>query len=128
MNKSIITSVALLACVSFGTHATTQTDSWSGADKTKHVIAGAVVGSVSELYFEHNNSEHPILNAVAVGSLVGAAKEGVDALGHGDASLKDFTMTVAGAVGGALVGHGVYLIVVPESHGTKTVIGIKTTF
>lgn len=74
-------------------------DPWWGPDKALHLTAGfglsAVAYAIGLLAFDDRWAATGLGGGVAIG--LGAGKEGVDALGLGTPSWKDFTWTVVGA-------------------------------
>jgi uncharacterized protein YfiM (DUF2279 family) len=76
-------------------------DSWTGPDKIKHLGAGFVAAVVVTIV-----AVDPFLG-FAAGAAVAAGKELWDAANSATntASVKDFVVTVVGAVGGSVVGN-----------------------
>ena len=87
-------------------------DPWWGRDKALHFGASATIAAggygVGTLIFERRAEAALFGGGIAVG--VGAAKEGLDALGMGTPSFKDFTWDVIGAAFGVAVGLGIDLL------------------
>lgn len=88
----------LLATALIAATASANADEWTGADKTKHVVAGAAVSSIVTSVTK--NELHGFLAGVAVG----VGKELYDAHGSGHPSMKDLAWTVAGSYMGAKLG------------------------
>lgn len=81
----LIAATSILAAA--GAHA----DEWTGADKTKHFVVGAVTSSL--VLLSTKSEGHALLAACGLG----AAKEIYDARTNGHtASAKDFAVTCAG--------------------------------
>lgn len=97
---------ALILTVSMGS---SRADEWTGPDKERHALAGALVGAGATLVFK--NELHGVLAAAAVG----AGKELWDATSkRGHPSFKDFAVTALGGVIGARVSG---LLVLPARDG-----------
>lgn len=85
-------------------------DSWWGSDKALHFgfAAGLAAGGYAAgtaLWSPPRWRAAALGGGVAIG--LGAAKEGWDALGHGDPSWKDFTWDVIGAVFGLAAAYAI---------------------
>ncbi len=97
--------VLALLCVP----ARARADDWLGPDKKLHFAAAggiAVAGyGGAALVFDHRWERAAIGGGLAIAA--GAAKEGWDATGRGDPSIKDFTWDVIGAAVGVAVAWGV---------------------
>lgn len=80
-------------------------DPWFGRDKALHFGASAVIAggayAVAATQFEARGPRLLVGGATAI--VVGAAKEGADALGLGDPSWRDFTWDIVGAAAGLVV-------------------------
>lgn len=98
MKKLIISALIALSCLSaFAADPGFFNDKWTGPDKTKHLIAGTIVGALGTGV---TGSEW---KGAAAGCAVGAAKEIYDAK-HKDthiSSFQDFAVTCLGSVVGA---------------------------
>lgn len=104
--KTII--AILLAMLSTITHA----DSWTGADKNKHIAIGAMIGFSTTMI-----TGDPTHGLIA-GASIGIAKEFYDMnQSKHTASYKDAIVTIGGAMFGAYVGN---LIITPTSISYKT--------
>ena len=94
-------------------------DDWLGPDKLLHFgAATALAGggyAASSLVFDPKLARAAAGFGIAVG--LGAAKEGVDALGYGDPSGKDFAWDVAGALVGSALALVVDSLLFDESSG-----------
>lgn len=95
---------ALLATSMFVACGPVHADAWTGTDKDKHVIAGALVGTAVAAY-----TQDRVAGAVA-GAVVGAAKELYDSTGRGQVSAKDLIVTAIGGAAGAYLG-GFFVVV-----------------
>jgi putative lipoprotein len=88
-------------------------DEWWGTDKALHFSVSAGLASAAyaaAIPFTERREVRCIVGASA-SLLIGATKEGYDALGHGDPSWRDFTWDVAGTAVGVLVAYSLdYLI------------------
>ncbi len=77
-------------------------DDWWGRDKALHFLASATIAggtyAVGTLKWDSRLPSAGL--ALGVTLAAGATKEGWDALGHGDASWKDFAWDVVGAIAG----------------------------
>jgi putative lipoprotein len=84
-------------------------DPWWGQDKALHfgVSAGLAATSYAGFSLVLDGRAERAAAGAGLTITLGAAKEGWDATGHGDASFKDFTWDVAGAA----VGTGLALLV-----------------
>ena len=87
-------------------------DPWLGRDKALHFTACFTIAGLGYLVASLATERRPVRIATALGlSLAaGLAKEGWDALGHGDASVRDLTWDAAGAVMGTAAGVGLDLL------------------
>lgn len=92
-------------------------DAWKGPDKTKHVLAGAAVGSSITLL-----TERPEYGVLAT-AIVAAGKEANDRRGYGTCSLQDFAVTLAA---GTAAAYGTKLMILPLKDGA--VISYTTKF
>lgn len=124
MHGSWARGVALLSCTLLlltwagSARADVDPDPWWGKDKALHfglsaAIAGGSYGA-GRAIFDRRLDAAIFGGGVAVG--VGAAKEGVDALGYGDPSWKDFTWDVAGTIVGLAIALGVDLLITHATH------------
>lgn len=111
MVKYLLASALLVASVS------SYADEWTGADKSKHFLAGVAVSSIATAVAKDE------LHGFLAGSAVGVAKEIYDSTGAGQASLKDLAWTVAGAYLGAKLGG---VIIAPTPKGLQ--IGLVRQF
>jgi putative lipoprotein len=88
-------------------------DPWFGRDKAAHFTVSAVIASttyaISTTAFRARYP--PLLIGGGLTLAIGGAKEGIDALGFGDPSWKDFTWDVIGAVVGLGLAWGIDLAV-----------------
>lgn len=84
-------------------------DPWFGPDKRLHLAASAGIAfggdALGERYLDSELGGLAVGAGLALGA--GAAKEGWDALGHGDPSWRDFTWDVIGAAVGLGLAVGV---------------------
>jgi uncharacterized protein YfiM (DUF2279 family) len=95
-------SIPLLALLV--AHATpARAEPWDGPDKRVHLVAGVAVAANGVVLANalELDAAGRALSGLALGVTVGAAKEGLDALGLGTASAADFAWTAAGALVGA---------------------------
>ena len=93
---------AFLVAFGFNQAALAADDEWWGRDKSLHFLASATIaGGTYALGTLEWDSRLPVAGvALGVTMTAGATKEGWDALGHGDASWKDFAWDVVGAIAG----------------------------
>lgn len=86
-------------------------DPWFGRDKALHfgVSAGVSAAGYAVGTTFLPARAHCLALGVGAGVVVGAAKEGVDALGFGTPSMRDFAWDVAGSVVGAAAAWAVDL-------------------
>lgn len=112
MIKKLFLIVSLATTVNFA-HA----DEWTGSDKNKHFIAGAVAASAITYYTKDET------RGFMYGAAIGLAKEIYDAAGNGDPSFKDFAVTALGAFVGAKI-TGLYIV--PQKDGVF--VGYNTKF
>jgi hypothetical protein len=83
-------------------------DAWKGPDKTKHILAGALIGG-SVTYM----TERPEYGVLA--TLVAAAgKEANDRRGYGTCSFQDFAVTMAAGIAAS---YGTKLVILPLNDG-----------
>lgn len=77
-------------------------DPWTGPDKERHFAASAgIAGGGYALGLSAFDARWKALVAGGAAAIVaGAAKEGVDALGYGTPSWRDFTWDILGAAAG----------------------------
>lgn len=108
-------------------------DPWLGPDKALHFGASFAVAAggyaVGTAFLPARS--HCLALGVGAGVVVGAAKEGADALGLGSPSIRDFAWDVAGSVVGAAAAWAVDLALrgvsdahpalAPPSHGAPQV-------
>ena len=92
-------------------------DAWKGPDKTKHVVAGALIGS-SVTYM----TERPEYGVLAT-FVAAAGKEANDRRGYGTCSFQDFAVTMASGIAAS---YGTKLMVLPLKDGA--VISYTTKF
>lgn len=85
-------------------------DAWIGADKNKHMVAGAVVGSMATLVFKDKWA------GVATGVAVALAKELHDVKGKGTCSFQDFAVTALAATAAS---YGTIYIITPRYVGVS---------
>ncbi len=101
MRKSLAIVSATLTISQVRPHA--HAEPWDGPDKPMHLVAGTAIaanGTVLMRIFELDADE-ATLAGLTLGVVAGAAKEGLDALGLGEASAADFAWTALGALLGA---------------------------
>ncbi len=93
---------ALLTTLGFNGVARASDDEWWARDKALHFLASATIagGTYAAGTLAWDSRVPTIGVALGVTLGVGAAKECWDGLGHGDASWKDFTWDVVGALAG----------------------------
>ncbi len=101
--------LALLVLTRAGAARAEDPDPWWGRDKALHfgVSVALAAGSYGASSLVLDQRWQRAATAGGFTITVGAAKEGWDAMGHGDPSWKDFTWDVAGAA----VGTGLALLV-----------------
>jgi putative lipoprotein len=121
MKVRLVASVAFLTALSAAhTARADDSDPWWGKDKALHfgISIGIAAGSygAASLVFDRRAERAATAGAVTIS--VGAAKEGWDAMGHGDPSFKDFTWDVAGAAVGT--GLAFLLDLALSGHGSET--------
>ena len=91
-------------------------DAWFGRDKALHFGASAVIAgsgyAVGTALFDGRLA--PALLGGSVALAAGAAKEGRDALGYGNASWRDFAWDAIGTAFGVGVALGIDLLVRPS--------------
>jgi putative lipoprotein len=108
--SAVASFLALIPAASADPAASSSSDEWFGRDKALHFSAAAGLAAGGYAVGTALWSP-PRLPAVALGGGLalglGAAKEGWDALGHGDPSWKDFTWDAIGAVCGLAVAYAV---------------------
>ncbi len=83
-------------------------DAWKGPDKTKHILAGAAVGSSITLL-----TDKPVYGVLAT-AVVAAGKEANDRRGYGTCSFQDFAVTMAAGIAAS---YGTKLIILPLKDG-----------
>ena len=87
-------------------------DPWFGRDKFAHFVVATSLAT--ETYVIAVNNTGARWHAIAIGAgvtlAVGAGKEGWDALGHGNASWRDFAWDAIGAAAGLGVAWGLDLL------------------
>ncbi len=77
-------------------------DDWTGADKSRHLLAGAFIAAAATA------ASRDEFTGFAAGTAAGLLKELHDAAGHGKPSTKDFLVTVLGAyLGAKLTGYAI---------------------
>lgn len=91
-------------------------DAWKGPDKTKHVLAGAAVGSSVTLM-----TERPEYGVLAT-AVIAAGKEAWDRRGHGTCSFQDFSVTLGAGIASS---YGVKWLVLPVKNGVVVSYSIK---
>ena len=86
-------------------------DPWFGRDKALHFGVSAVIASSTYAIMttQFRPRYQPLLISAGFTLAIGAGKEGLDALGYGDPSWKDFAWDVIGTVVGLGVGWGIDL-------------------
>lgn len=92
-------------------------DAWKGPDKTKHVAAGALIGS-SVTYM----TERPEYGVLAT-FVAAAGKEANDRRGYGTCSFQDFAVTMASGIAAS---YGTKLVILPLKDGA--IISYTTKF
>lgn len=87
--------------------ATANADEWWGPDKALHlaVSTGISASSYAVAAAFTERRELRILSGVGTSLLLGAAKEGYDALGYGDPSWRDFAWDALGAGVGTAIAY-----------------------
>lgn len=108
--KKILIALSLALAATAASAGCTASDSWKGPDKTKHAVAGAVVGSVGTLVFKEPKY------GFWAGVAVAAAKEAYDASGKGTCSFQDFAVTAGAAYAAA---YGTAWIITPKYVGVS---------
>jgi putative lipoprotein len=106
--------IGLLLCLLLALPALGQ-DKWTGPDKVKHFTGGLLLGTVGTLVTESKG------HGLGVGCLTGLAKEVTDSRGGTGFSVKDLTVTCAGAWLGAQLGG--WLV-----HVTRNSIRVSRSF
>jgi putative lipoprotein len=97
-------------------------DPWFGRDKALHFGVTTLLSAETYVIVVNRTPAHARWQGLAIGAgitlAVGAAKEGWDALGHGDPSWRDFTWDAIGTACGLGLAWGVDLLVrgVDEEH------------
>ena len=88
-------------------------DPWFGRDKFAHYVVATSLAT--ETYVIAVNTTRARWHAIAIAAgitlVVGAGKEGWDALGHGTASWRDFTWDAIGAATGIGLAWGLDLLI-----------------
>ena len=111
MRNRFTLALALLVAVSAAPRLARAEDSdpWWGKDKALHfgISTGIAAGTYAGSTLVFDKRWQRATTAAGVTITIGAAKEGWDAMGHGDPSFKDFTWDVAGAA----VGTGLALLI-----------------
>jgi len=123
--KMGIRSLTLAAAVFLSAPA--RADEWFGRDKALHfgasaAISGAAYG-VTTAFDDRRSIAFLIGGGVALSA--GLAKEGYDALGYGEPSLKDLVWDVAGTLVGLGVAYGVDALFRREPTRTATTALIR---
>jgi putative lipoprotein len=109
----VAVAVAVLAACPRAARADDDGDAWLGPDKAEHFGVSAAIGAGSYALVRPIAFEPPKARLFAFGVAVGvgAAKEGWDALGHGDPSWKDLGWDAAGALVGVAVAWAIDALV-----------------
>ena len=91
-----------LVCLGSSRSAAATEDPWWGPDKATHFLASATISSGAyALGTVARDSKLPTVGlALSVTIASGASKEAWDAMGHGNASWKDFAWDIFGAIAG----------------------------
>jgi putative lipoprotein len=115
-SRSVCAAVVLAAVTSAATPARAQQtdpDPWFGRDKAAHFAVSATIASTTYAIMttQFRARYPPLLIGGGLTLAIGGAKEGIDALGFGDPSWKDFTWDVIGAVVGLGLAWGIDLAV-----------------
>ena len=105
------------ACFCLSRPAQANEDAWWARDKALHFLtSGSIAGATYAAGTLQWDSRVPtICLALGVAIAAGAGKEGWDAMGHGDASWKDFTWDVIGAIAGVGLSFAVDTAVRPAN-------------
>jgi putative lipoprotein len=106
----------VLVSALLATGSASATDDWWGHDKALHfgASAGLAAGGYAASTLVLEQPWQRASAGAGFALVLGGAKEGYDALGHGDASEKDFAWDVAGALVGAGLALVVDALVTPE--------------
>ncbi len=97
-------------------------DEWWGRDKALHFTVSVGLSSASYALSATltERREYRAIAAAGTSLLIGAGKEGYDALGYGDPSWRDFAWDVAGTAVGVMIAYAVDCIIVdPAARQTK---------
>jgi putative lipoprotein len=94
--------LGLLVILGLTSSASAAEDPWWGQDKAQHFLVSATLSSGAYAIGTLEWQSRVPTAGVALGFTLalGAGKEGWDALGHGNASWKDFTWDIVGALAG----------------------------
>lgn len=100
--RRLLTMAVFLASLSTAARARADDDPWFGRDKVLHFSISALLagGAYTVTATQSRSRFVPLLVGGGVALAAGAAKEGVDALGFGTASWKDFAWDAAGTIVG----------------------------
>lgn len=84
-------------------------DEWWGTDKALHFGVSAALAGGAYALTSTQTENRPVRCVVAAAATlaVGAAKEGYDAAGYGDASWRDFTWDVVGTAVGVTLAYAI---------------------
>jgi putative lipoprotein len=90
-------------------------DPWLGRDKALHFAASFTIAGIGYAFASDVTSHRPARIATALGLALaaGLAKEGLDALGYGDPSVRDLAWDAIGSVTGTAAAWGIDLLFSP---------------
>jgi len=110
---AIVTLVSLMATTRTAHATDPDPDPWFGKDKALHfgVSAAIASGTYAVMTTQFKPRYPPLLIAGGLTLAIGAGKEGLDMLGFGDPSWKDFTWDVIGTVVGLGLAWGLDLAI-----------------
>lgn len=113
MRRTVAIAVALQALA--GPARAAGRDPWLGRDKALHFVASFSIAGSTYALASAATSDRPrrLVAAFGVAFAVGLAKEGLDALGFGDASRRDLTWDAVGSAMGAAAAWGVERLLSP---------------
>lgn len=109
----VATSILLGVLSTTRTARATDPDPWFGQDKALHfgVSAALASGTYAVMTTQFKARYPPLLIGGGLSLAIGGAKEGLDSLGFGDPSWKDFTWDVIGTVVGLGLAWGLDLAI-----------------
>ncbi len=108
-------AISILLCMISTTRSAraTDPDPWFGKDKALHfgVSAALASGTYAVMTTQFKARYPPLLIGGGLSLAIGGAKEGLDSLGFGDPSWRDFTWDVIGTVVGLGLAWGLDLAI-----------------